>query len=121
VYADATTLVQRPNGEIQWWTFAGGIANTLLADTLKSHCDVTSDNLSLSFPTASSLDVVAALIDGLQPTTVRAIPNREAMENLKFSECLSPDIAAEVFTARFDDPDGVAETLSQPRRILLEN
>ena len=56
VSADATSLVQLPNGQIRWWTFAGGIANTLLADTLKPHCDVKSDNLSLSFPTASSVD-----------------------------------------------------------------
>jgi ATP-dependent helicase Lhr and Lhr-like helicase len=33
VSPDATSLVQQPNGQIRWWTFAGGIANTLLADT----------------------------------------------------------------------------------------
>jgi ATP-dependent Lhr-like helicase len=118
VAADATSLVQQPNGQIRWWTFAGGIANTLLADTLKSHCDVKSDNLSLTFPTASSLETVVELIDGLQSSDVRPIPNIEAMENLKFSECLSPEIAAEVFTTRFDDRAGVAQAIEEQRRVI---
>jgi ATP-dependent Lhr-like helicase len=118
VSADATSLVQQPNGQIRWWTFAGGIANTLLADTLKSHCDVKSDNLSLTFPTASSVDTVVELIDGLQPSDVRPIPNSEAMENLKFSECLSPEIAAEVFTTRFDDRAGGTQAIAEQRRVI---
>ncbi len=119
VTADATSLVHLPNGQIRWWTFAGGIANTLLADTLKPHCDVKSDNLSLSFPTASSLETVSELIDGLQSDLVRPVPNIEAMENLKFSECLSPGIAAEVFTTRFDDRAGVEQSLTQIRRAVV--
>jgi len=70
VSADATSLVHQPNGEIRWWTFAGGIANALLADTLKNNCDVKGDNLSLSFPTASSLEVVSEYINSIQPESV---------------------------------------------------
>jgi ATP-dependent helicase Lhr and Lhr-like helicase len=71
VSPDATSLVQQPNGEIRWWTFAGGIANTLLADTLKPHCDVKGDNLSLSFPTTASLAVLPVLLGTLKPEQVR--------------------------------------------------
>ena len=116
---DTTSLVQKPNGEIRWWTFAGGIANTLLADALKSHCDAKGDNLSLSFPADSSINAVAEQIDGLQPDTVYPIPNLEAMENLKFSECLSPHIAAEVFTSRFNDRAAVIDALTQERRAIV--
>lgn len=35
VSADSTCLVHSPSGQIRWWNFAGGIANGLLADTLK--------------------------------------------------------------------------------------
>ena len=121
VSADATSLVQMPNGQVRWWTFAGGVANTLLADALKSHCDVKSDNLSLSFPTASSLDTVVEYINGIQPETISPIPNIDAMENLKFSECLSPGIAAEVFVSRFDDRAGVAQALEERKRIVAHN
>ena len=121
VSADATSLVQMPNGQVRWWTFAGGVANTLLADALKSHCDVKSDNLSLSFPTASSLDTVVEYINGIQPEAISPIPNIDAMENLKFSECLSPGIAAEVFVSRFDDRAGVAQALEERKRIVAHN
>ena len=29
-----TTLLRTPNGEVQWWTFAGGMANTIIKDHL---------------------------------------------------------------------------------------
>jgi ATP-dependent Lhr-like helicase len=121
VSADATSLVHLPNGQIRWWTFAGGIANTLLADALKPHCDVKGDNLSLSFPTASSLDTVSDLIDGLQSDTVQPMPNIDAMENLKFSECLPPEIATQVFTTRFDDRAAIEQTIGEHRRVIVEN
>jgi hypothetical protein len=107
-----------PNGHIRWWTFAGGIANALLADTLKPHCDVKGDNLSLNFPTASSLETITEYIHGIEPDSIRPIPNIDAMENLKFSECLSPDIATEVFTSRFDDRAGVRQAVQERRRTV---
>ena len=117
ISAESTSLVLQPNGELRWWTFAGGIANTLLADALKPHCDVKGDNLSLAFPKATSLDQIAGLIDKIDPESVRPIPNVEAMENLKFSECLPPEVAALVFTSRFDDPKAVNRSLAEPRRV----
>ena len=89
--------------------------------TLKTHCDVKGDNLSLSFPTASSLKTVSEFINGLQLDSVRPIPNIDAMENLKFSECLSPAIAAEVFMSRFDDQAAVTQALTQTRRTIVSN
>ena len=121
VSPDATSLVQQPNGEVRWWTFAGGVANTLLADTLKPHCDVKGDNLSLSFPTTVSLAVLPVLLGTLKPEQVHPIPNIEAMENLKFSECLSPEIATEVFVSRFDDRTGVTQAIEEPRRVVVQN
>ena len=120
VSPDATSLVQMPNGEIRWWTVAGGIANTLLADSLRSGSAVKSDNLSLSFPVASSLETVSESIDAIELNTVRPIPNNAAMENLKFSECLSPEIGAVVFTSRFDDRAGVTQATHERRRIVVE-
>jgi len=120
IAAESTSVVLQPNGELRWWTFAGGIANTLLADDLKPSCDVKGDNLSLVFPKSSSVDEVAEFIDALDPAAVRPLPNIEAMENLKFSECLSSDLAVEVFTSRFNDPAGVEQAIDERRRILIQ-
>lgn len=116
IYADATSLVNQPNGELRWWTFAGGVANTLLADAMKPHCDVKGDNLSLVFPKATTLDEISGHINEIDPQSIRPIPNIEAMDNLKFSECLSSDLAVEVFTSRFNDPDAVQQALEERRR-----
>jgi|GEM_PF-2601792 len=89
-----------------------------MAGALKSHCDVKSDNLSLSFPTATALENIEELIRGTQADAVRLIPDADAMENLKFSECLSPSIAAEVFVSRFDDRAGVTQALAEPRLLV---
>lgn len=119
ISAESTSVVLQPNGELRWWTFAGGIANTLLADALKPHIDVKGDNLSLVFPKATSLDHVSGLINGIDPETVRPIPNLQVMENLKFSECLSDSLAVEVFTSRFDDRAGVAQAVQERRRSFM--
>ncbi|MGM0485455.1 MAG: DEAD/DEAH box helicase [Planctomycetota bacterium] len=116
---ESTSLVQHPNKELRWWTFAGGMANTLLADTLKPHCDVKSENLSLSFPAGPSVETVSELINGLTLDAVRPIVNIDAMETLKFSECLPSDLAADVFRSRFDDRHAVQKTLSERRKVIV--
>jgi hypothetical protein len=74
--------------------------------------------LSLSFTQASSLEKVEEVIRGIQVDAVRPIPDADAMENLKFSECLSPSIAAEVFNSRFDDRVGVVQAIEELRRVV---
>jgi ATP-dependent Lhr-like helicase len=118
VSTDATSLVRMANGQLRWWTFAGGVANTLLADSLKKNCDVKSDNFSLVFPNTSSLEAVFGHISSIRPEDVKPIPNIDAMDSLKFSECLPPRIAAEVFTSRFDDRPGVAQALGERLRVV---
>lgn len=118
VTASETSVVRQPNGQVRWWTFAGGVANALLATTLKTQCHVKSDNLSLQFPSGSTFDVIVEHLDSLQPETVRPIPHPDALENLKFSECLPSEIAAEVFVARFDDHTAVVQALAEKRRIV---
>ncbi len=120
VSSSSTTLVLQSNVEIRWWTFAGGIANNLLSDSLKAKCDVSADNLSLRFRSADSVDAVAKLIDGLRYETIKPIPNIESIENLKFSECLPPEIASEVFRARFQDKDAIQRVMDEPRKIVIE-
>lgn len=118
--ADSTCLVQTPNGQVRWWTFSGGVANSLLSDALKPHYDVKSDNLSLCFAKGTSLEAVAEHIREIRLDELRPIPDPDAMQHLKFSECLSPEIATEVFASRFQDPAGLAQALGEPMRIVVD-
>ena len=44
---------------------------------------------------------------------VRPVPNAAAIENMKFTECLSPELAAEVFCARFNDMEAVRKMITK--------
>jgi ATP-dependent Lhr-like helicase len=118
---DATSIVRNSNGEIRWWTFGGGIANALLADYLRVRTVAVADNLAIKFPDASSLDTVAELISAISLEEVRPVPNANAIDNMKFTECLSPELAAEVFCARFNDAEAIRKIVVEPKRVVVEH
>jgi ATP-dependent helicase Lhr and Lhr-like helicase len=118
--ADATSIVRRPNGEVRWWTFGGGIANTLLTDHLRHKAEVRVDNLSIRFTTSMKLNEVEELIGALLAERIEPVPAEDAIEGMKFSECLPPHIAAEVFCARFNDAEAVRKIVREPRRVVVE-
>ena len=113
-------IVRHPNGEVRWWTFGGGIANTLLADHLRPRTEVRLDNLSLRFPASLTLNEVEDLTGSLSAESIEPVPAEDAVENLKFAECLPPRIAAEVFCARFNDAEAIRKIVGEPRRVVVE-
>lgn len=58
--------------------------------------------------------IASRIRDEIVPT-----PSEEAMENLKFGECLPPPIAGEVFAARFSDPEAIANIRREPMRVVV--
>lgn len=117
---EATSIVRHPNGDVRWWTFGGGIANTLLADHLRGQVDGRSDNLSIKFPATSTLDSVLEWISSIVAEDVLPVPNPAAIGNMKFTECLSPELAAEVFCARFNDIEAVKKIVREPKKVVME-
>ena len=116
---DRTTLVQQANGEVQWWTFAGGLANSIVMDHLGGTSTVKTDNLCLRFSSTLKLDDVESLIGSKMQEQITPSPSEEALDNLKFGECLPPDIAGEVFAARFNDPEAIANIRREPMRVVV--
>ncbi|QEL17822.1 DEAD/DEAH box helicase [Limnoglobus roseus] len=117
--SDRTTLVQQPNGEVQWWTFAGGLANTLVADRLGGGTKAKADNLCLRFPSSLKLADVERLIDSRIRDEIVPVPGPEAIDNLKFGECLPPSIAGAVFAARFNDPEAIEAIRRERMRVIV--
>jgi ATP-dependent Lhr-like helicase len=117
---EATNIVRHPNGEVRWWTFGGGIANALLADQLRPQVDAKADNLSIKFPATSALDSVLEWISGILADEVRPVPDPVAIDNMKFTECLSPELAAEVYCFRFNDIEAVRKIVIEPRKVAVE-
>jgi ATP-dependent Lhr-like helicase len=116
---DCTTLVQQANGEVQWWTFAGGLANSIVTDHLGGAVTAKPDNLCLRFSSALKLADVEALIDSKMREQIASDPSEEAIANLKFGECLPPAIADQVFVARFNDAKAIATICAEPMRVLV--
>ncbi|MCZ2341278.1 MAG: DEAD/DEAH box helicase [Bacteroidales bacterium] len=117
--SDQTMLVQQPNGEVQWWTFAGGLANTLVMDHLGGGSKAKTDNLCIRFPSTLKLTDVETLIASRIRDEIVPTPSEDAMDNLKFGECLPPPIAGEVFAARFNDPEAIANIRREPMRVVV--
>jgi ATP-dependent Lhr-like helicase len=118
--SEATSIVRHPNGEVRWWTFGGGVANALLADHLQAKVDARSDNLSIKFRATSTMDSVLGWISAIVAVDLRPVPNLTAIQNMKFTECLSPELAAEVFCARFNDIEAVKKIVAEPRKVVVE-
>lgn len=117
--ADSTALVQHPSGDVEWWTFAGGLANTLLADHLVPDQGAKADNLAIRFPHSLKLGDIESVIRSRLAEEIKPVPDEDSLENLKFSECLPRQVADEVFCARFDDPEAIGSVRGGTVRAVI--
>jgi ATP-dependent Lhr-like helicase len=46
--------------------------------------------------------------------------NEEALDGLKFSECLPAEVATEVVRSRIADEQGIADVLGRPTKVVSE-
>ncbi len=118
---NCTTLLQQPNGEVQWWTFAGGLANSIVLDHLGGGTRARTDNLRIRFSPTLKLADVESLIASRIRDEITPVPSEGAIKNLKFGECLPPAIAAEVFSARFNDQEAIANIRMEPMRVVISD
>jgi ATP-dependent Lhr-like helicase len=119
--ADRTILVN--DGRVRWWTFAGQHANTWLASLLPDlRTEVTAfDGLSVALD--STVDL-ARLGDALQAVdageaSLAGWISEEAVENLKFSDCVPPGGLVLEIASRVRDDASVARAISEQRSSFL--
>lgn len=122
VTAEGTAVVAE-NGSVTWWTFAGQKANAALAPALASltHVSATSDNLAIEFERALPLETVQQAIEELRSRdsgTLLPTVSPEALEGMKFSDCLPRELATHVLGIRNQDPAGVQHVLQEPIRCV---
>jgi ATP-dependent Lhr-like helicase len=117
--SEGTAIVRHPSGEVRWWTFGGRVANTLVGEHLRPKAEVRVDNLSLRFLGSVKLNEVEEWVGSLSPDRIEPTPSEDAIEGMKFSECLPPQVAAEVFCARFNDEEAVRKLVAEPRRVVV--
>lgn len=103
---DATTIVTERNRN-RWWTFAGDRANNELLWRLDDLAASGSGADELSVPT---VDHVSGVELRQQLASAPSAPQPvapDALDGLKFSQCLDPVTAASILRARAQDPAAV--------------
>ena len=120
VRTDSTALVGHSDGGVRWWTFAGGVANTILGHQLKWYGNAEPDNVSITMDQNSPIDDLRKQLQSLEPDLIAPVPDSKVMENLKFSETLPRALADEVFCSRFHDEQAIQHVLTEPMRIVFD-
>ena len=113
-----TALRHRLDGTLEWWTFAGAIANGCLAETLR-HGGLgvqRFDNFSVTF-SESSLSTVSSEVDRIRSgEAIVLLPpvSDNALEGLKFSVCLPDALGRAVVQRRSIDSESVEQVRRAP-------
>lgn len=114
--AESTALVRDPDGSARWWTFAGLRANAALAHALGALAEAgRPDNLSIPLVGSVSLEELRDHLRELTPEAVAAMTPvaPDAIEGLKFSDCLPVKLAGGTLTERITDPDGTRSVFAE--------
>lgn len=112
----ATTLVVDDKGRARWWTFAGWKANLWLANAVADlRRDVAAiDDLGIALDPGATTEALGIALAGMgQAPGLAPWITAEAVDGLKFSECLPRDLATEVVTRRLDDHESVLATMGE--------
>jgi ATP-dependent Lhr-like helicase len=111
---DTTTVVRDDAGKTIWWTFAGWKANLWLAAVAaQAGCRTTVNRIDdLTISLDSNADVTnlrAALAEAdFEQLAIAPWITSEAIDGLKFSECIPRQRAVELVARRLADPAAVA-------------
>jgi ATP-dependent Lhr-like helicase len=115
--SDATTLVVDDRGRARWWTFAGWKANLWLARAVEElRTEVAAvDDLTVAVDAGATVQDLTRLVRGTAPDSIDLAPwiTAEAIEGLKFVECLPAELAGEVVTRRLEDPESAAAAMRE--------
>ncbi|HQU42804.1 MAG: ATP-dependent helicase [Planctomycetia bacterium 21-64-5] len=120
---DASAVVLNPQGQVEWWTFAGHRANATLVPALSqaTHSSLTHDSFTLRFAQGVSLtDVEQAILELRSRDIAELMPvvDERAVEWLKFADCLPAELALHILQARMQDPRGVERIVAELIRCM---
>ncbi|MFM7165473.1 MAG: DEAD/DEAH box helicase [Planctomycetaceae bacterium] len=116
--SDQTCLVRSSGHDLRWYTFAGTRANLAIAAGLRRllQAPVRSNAISLTIDRCTDLQAVQLAIEKLRSLSPESLlPEIEpaAISGLKFSDCLSPDLAGAMLQQRYSDHDAVRVCLTE--------
>ena len=113
----------RQNNETRWFTFAGGVVNTALADAVRA-CGMNEASSSDFLLKITGAAGARSLVDRVRQKTgdeivTSFIVSEEFMEKLKFYECLPKTMVQELLRGRMLNHEDIQATLGR-RTIIVE-
>ena len=108
---------------LEWWTFAGGITNMSICAGLQVSIAgrMACDDLKVIFPPGCTLSVAESAIATLCDTSATALSpdvDRRAIDGLKFSDLLPPELSIRAIQARFSDRPTLETILAQTLVVI---
>ena len=124
VSMDATTMVNDRNRDLKWWTFAGRAANAGLAAAIGRRIPgaATFDNLSVTIENGLEIeefDDALASLSRLADDEFLSDIDADAVNALKFSDCLPRDMATRMLQRRSSDLPAIRAVLAEPMRRVV--
>ncbi len=121
--ADHTAVICTKDGMPRWQTFAGSAANATLAHELtevtKSH--TMHDSFVVTFESHISFNMIEQALGKLRvrdATLMYPEVDEQAIEGLKFSECVPHDMVLHMLGLRLCDPLAMQDTLERHVRFI---
>jgi ATP-dependent Lhr-like helicase len=115
--ADTTTLVFDERGRARWWTFAGWKANLwLAAAAAQLRQEVAAvDDVSLAVDPTTSVEKLRQVLARVSGHALEVAPGilSDAVEGLRFADCLPEELAVEVVARRLEDITSTDQALRE--------
>jgi ATP-dependent Lhr-like helicase len=122
--ADSTVVLLGSEGELQWWTFGGTRVNAALSRALEELTHALTDNDSLAVTvqspiTSTSLEQAIIELRQRDPAELHPGVENEAVEGLKFAECLPRGLAVQMLECRMADVTALGNVLTRTPRFVM--
>jgi ATP-dependent Lhr-like helicase len=120
--ASQVAFVSKERNDLRWFTFAGTMTNLAFRDALgKRFEEIRIDDFSVRICGTTDYERLFNAIDEQTPETVQASfrITSEYLDELKFSECLPGDIAAETLKGRLLSILNLTRLLASQRKAVL--
>jgi ATP-dependent Lhr-like helicase len=124
VSMDATTMINDRHRDLKWWTFAGRAANAGLAAAIGRRIPgaATFDNLSVTIENGREIeefDEALASLSRLPDDDFLSDIDADAVNALKFSDCLPREMATRMLQRRSSDLPAIRAVLAEPPRRIV--
>lgn len=119
--AGETAVVWDADDKVRWWTFGGLRANTQLATQAEGNAAPTRPdrNLFLDVREPGDVDTICDAVREKGASDLPLALDEHAMEQVKFRECLPPELLRRMLRARWVDEKALEVVTTQPRRVVM--